>query len=730
MILPAIFPFITGVVLALLGFFVLAKNRKAEMNLSFFLLCFAASVWLLFYAMAYYENDLQRSLLLFRIGYLGVLLIAIATLHFSSSFLGLYRMRFVIGFCYSIGLLIAFFILATDFIIAGTHRYDWGLYPRAGKFHLLFLAFFMSLVSAALTGLGYYYFFKSKNLTRIRQQQLKYVLLAISIFTMASIDFLPNYGISLYPFGFLPTTAFIVIISYSIVRYRLVEISLAITRTGIFVVTYSFVLLIPFALAFGWQEQLRMFLGESWWMVPLVTSTVLATIGPFIYLYIQKRAEDRLFQEQRRYQSTLRQASTGMGKIKDLNRLVTLIVHIMTRTVRVDYSMVFLNDQNAKEYKLAAFRSRQVRPKFRSNIGHDTAVVKTLLETQNPIVYDEIKQRTQDYGDLKLARLEAELKAMDAALVVPSFVDEKLLAILVMGNKLSGKIYSSDDLAVFSILANQSALAIENAQFYEDMKKTTEQLLKAEKMATIGTLADGLSHQINNRLHALGFIAGDALDTLKRRHNLAMSLEVKDMMLDLEHALNRIESNVMQGGEIVQGLLKYTRKGEEGKKPVELNKLIEAALEMTQFKIKPGEMVIKHEYPNDLPKIHGNFTQLQEVFFNLIDNAYDAMMQRKTEFKEPGYVATIRISAKDIGEGELEILVEDNGVGIRDEDKEKIFTPFFTTKLSSRKGTGLGLYVIQRLIEENHGGKVYYESKFKEGTKVHLTLPITAGTTA
>jgi signal transduction histidine kinase len=370
----------------------------------------------------------------------------------------------------------------------------------------------------------------------------------------------------------------------------------------------------------------------------------------------------------------------------------------------------------AKKFRLGAYRSRLVRKKFRSDIDYSTALVQMLKETQNPIVYDEIKQRTQDYGDLKLARLEAELKAIDAAIVVPSFIDEKLVAILVMGNKISGKTYSSDDLSVFSILANQSALAVENAQFYEEMKNTHAQLLKAEKMATIGTLADGLSHQINNRLHAMGFIAGDALDTLKLGHNLPMSLEVKEMILDLEHALNRIESNVQQGGEIVQGLLKYTRKDDASVKDISLDQLIEAALDMTQFKIKPGEISISHEYSSDLPKIHGNFTQLQEVFFNLIDNAYDAMMQRKAELKEANYSPTIKIKAAGGSNGHLDVIVEDNGIGIQEQDKEKIFTPFFTTTLSSKKGTGLGLYVIQRLIEENHKGKVVYESKYKQGT--------------
>jgi two-component system NtrC family sensor kinase len=321
--------------------------------------------------------------------------------------------------------------------------------------------------------------------------------------------------------------------------------------------------------------------------------------------------------------------------------------------------------------------------------------------------------------------LEAELKELDAALVVPSFIDEKLLVLIILGKKLSNKLYSEDDLAVFTILAGQAGLAIENAMFYEDMKATHEQLFKAEKMATIGTMADGLSHQINNRLHALGFIAGDVLDTIKLKKNTQMSTgEVKEMLIDIEHALSRIQDNVAQGGDIVQGLLKYTRKGEEGFSEVDLNQLLDACIEMTQFKIKPGEIRILREFDASIPKMRGNFTQLQEVFFNLIDNAYDAMMQRKAELHEEGYKPEIKISAQSGNNGDLDIYFEDNGMGIKENDKEKLFTPFFSTKLSSKKGTGLGLYVIQKLIQDNHGGKVSYFSKYMQGTKVHIKIPI------
>ena len=201
-----------------------------------------------------------------------------------------------------------------------------------------------------------------------------------------------------------------------------------------------------------------------------------------------------------------------------------------------------------------------------------------------------------------------------------------------------------------------------------------------------------------------------------------MDKEWKDLLEDLEYSLSRIEENVKQGGEIVEGLLKYTRKGEEGFAAVNLDKLIKASFEMAQFKIKLNQITVIKNI-EEAPEIKGNFTQLQEVFFNIIDNAYDAMMQRKDELREEGYKPTLEMSAEKRGKN-IDILVEDNGMGVKKEDIDKLFTPFFTTKLSSKKGTGLGLYVIRQLIEENHKGRVRFSSEHMKGSQTLITLPV------
>jgi two-component system NtrC family sensor kinase len=199
--------------------------------------------------------------------------------------------------------------------------------------------------------------------------------------------------------------------------------------------------------------------------------------------------------------------------------------------------------------------------------------------------------------------------------------------------------------------------------------------------------------------------------------------EVKDMIEQVNHALERIKSNVAQGGQVVSGLLKYSRKGEGGFEALDLNTILDNTLEMVQFKVKLSEVDIIRNFPNGTPKIKGNLTQLEEAFFNFIDNAYDAIVERKLFLKEAGYRGKITVSARPKNNS-LEIVIEDNGMGIKHDNREKVFTPFFTTKTSARKGTGLGLYVIRRIISGMHKGKISFESEYKVGTRFILELPL------
>ena len=723
--LYALPPLIVSGLIFFTGLFGAVKNIKSILNIMIGLVAFTTSTWLFSYGIMYLSMD-NEILANFwgRCGYSGVILLPIVYYHFVLLYLHKMsiKQKNIIIFFYLFGLTLITFIFKTNYFFLGVRKYFWGYYPIAGRFHALLLLTFYSifLVSARILLTDYIEIRKlSKNFIRVNQE--KYLLLAFSIATLNVIDFLPNYGINIYPFGYLFALVTLLILFYAIFKYRLMDIKIAITRTGIFIVVYTLILGLPFAVAISAKSWLIDILGPNWWISPLGLMAVLATGGPFIYIYISRKAEARLLREQRRYQDTLKQASVGMTRIRNLRKLLDLIAHIVTKTVRISYAAIYLYNRQTDEFVLQVSRDkgRIALPKLTS----DNPLIKWITLQPEPLIYEEVKRHMEDTKEVIYKLLEENMRLLSASVVIPSFLEDRFLGLIILGDKVSGQIYTPDDLNVFQVLASQAALAIENAQFYEETKEMQEQIAQAEKMATVGTMADGLSHQINNRFYALSLIAGDTIDTIKMTDTTQCSPEVKEMINQINHALGRIQANVMQGGEVVKGIMKYTRKGEEGFEALSLDQVIDGTLEMVQFKVRLSEIDIVRNYPKDTPRIKGNIVQLEEVFFNFIDNAYEAILERKSLLNEEGYRGRVTISAytKD---SKLEIIVEDNGIGVKEEDFKKIFTPFFTTKTSSRKGTGLGLYVIRRIITDIHRGRIAFESDYKIGTRFIIELPI------
>lgn len=251
-----------------------------------------------------------------------------------------------------------------------------------------------------------------------------------------------------------------------------------------------------------------------------------------------------------------------------------------------------------------------------------------------------------------------------------------------------------------------------------------EQLAHLEKMAAIGTMVDGLTHQLNNRFHALTLIAGDTLDSIKLTDASLYTQEQKELFSQIQYGLERIQTNALQAGELVKGLLAYSRKAENNFGILNLDAVVDSALAMLGYKIKLNQIDIIKEYPKETTCLRGNRTALEEVFFNLIENAYDAMIERRDALKEPGYRGKIRIYTDSAHQGWIAIHIEDNGIGVKPENIKKLFVPFFTTKLGSHKGIGLGLYVIKKITTGNHNGRIGFSSVYKQGAAFTIELPV------
>jgi PAS domain S-box-containing protein len=229
------------------------------------------------------------------------------------------------------------------------------------------------------------------------------------------------------------------------------------------------------------------------------------------------------------------------------------------------------------------------------------------------------------------------------------------------------------------------------------------QLSQAEKMSSIGLLAAGVAHEVNTPLAVIS--------------NYAQML-MKQVNGDekLSGLLDKITRQTFRASEIVNNLLNFSRTGGAEFSNIDLNKVISDTLALLEHQLKTARVKVDADLDHDLPPIHGNGGKLQQVFLNLFLNAKDAMS---------GTGGTLRVQTAN-GSG-VNVSVSDTGTGIAPEHIQKIYDPFFTTKVSPRegqaRGTGLGLSVTYGIIQE-HAGKIRVESRPGQGTAFHLEFPL------
>ncbi len=246
------------------------------------------------------------------------------------------------------------------------------------------------------------------------------------------------------------------------------------------------------------------------------------------------------------------------------------------------------------------------------------------------------------------------------------------------------------------------AMADAVAQREEQLKLATRQQIgRSEKLASIGRLAAGIAHEINNPLTGVLTFA----HLLRQKENL----DGQDKQ-DLDLIINE----TTRAGEIVRGLLDFARERPVVTEPLDINDVIRQTLRLVRNQKPFKQITIEENLKEDLPQVSGDKNQLQQVLLNLSLNACEAM--------PTGGTLAISASAQD---GKVLIKVADTGCGIKKEHVDRIFEPFFSTKAVG-KGTGLGLSVSYGIIQQS-GGSLEVESKEGEGTTFTIVLPTVTG---
>ena len=242
-----------------------------------------------------------------------------------------------------------------------------------------------------------------------------------------------------------------------------------------------------------------------------------------------------------------------------------------------------------------------------------------------------------------------------------------------------------------------------------------EQLIRASRLAELGEMAAGFAHEINNPLQIIKS-EYSLIEILVSEIKESGCSEPADSFKELDDSLSQIDLQVNRCAEITQSILKFGRDAEPTYEDLDLGVFLPEVISMISKKASVHGIEISQDLAGRLPCIKGDPAQLQQVMVNLFNNAIDAVMERHGSSG-----GQIRLGAAIKDNEEVEISLSDNGTGISDENRKRIFTPFFTTKPVG-KGTGLGLSVCYGIVD-NMGGVMEVSSRKGHGTTFLIRLP-------
>ncbi|MBL7871655.1 MAG: histidine kinase, partial [Cyclobacteriaceae bacterium] len=264
------------------------------------------------------------------------------------------------------------------------------------------------------------------------------------------------------------------------------------------------------------------------------------------------------------------------------------------------------------------------------------------------------------------------------------------------------------------------------------LKSTQSQLIQSEKMASLGELTAGIAHEIQNPLNFVNNfseVSHELLDEMKEEIDKGNYEEVKAISRDVKQNLEKILHHGKRADGIVKGMLQHSRSSSGTKEPTNINALADEYLRLAYHGLRAKDKSFNATMNTDYDQTMGNINIIPQdigrVILNLITNAFYVVNER-AKLHQPGYEPTVTVSthyslSSGEGRGEVIIKVKDNGNGIPDSIKEKIFQPFFSTKPTGQ-GTGLGLSLSYDIVKA-HGGELKVETKEGEGSKFIITLP-------
>lgn len=684
--------YITSLTSILLGTIVYFKNRERLLNKTWFLLSVCIAIWSFFYGVTITTFNETLALFSARMLNYGAMFIPIFYLHFIFCLLGQENCRKTfINTAY----ILAIFLLAVTvsfpkyFVPSVSPKFSFRYYANPGFLFYIYIAFWMFYVTYPFIILCT----SIKKHSGVIQNQLKYVMIASILgFTAGATTFLGVYSDKIYPFGMPFVFLYLLVITYAIAKYQLMDINIVIKKGTVY--TYlSFLILVPCMVFIIFAQ--RFFFGKINYVFSSLVFVVLllsAIVFSKTKFKAERFIERTLFKKKYEHKKTLTKLSKIVISFLDEKELFKKTSNIFIQDLEIESISFFLLDRRKGAYILRAFR--ELTPKIKK-LPKDDIFFKWLKEDGQIIVKEELERFIDDPKNKLIVE---RLNSMESEVCIPLITRDELIGIVNLGKKRSGDMYSHEDLELLANFANQAAVALENARLYEDMKKTQLLMRRTDRLAALGSLTAGLAHEIRNPLVAVNTF----LQLLPER------FEDKEFR---EEFLKLTTSEVERVTNLVNNLLDFARPSEPKLSKTDVNEVIGKVIDLIRVTAKKKRVIINTKLEK-IPQAMLDEEQIKQVFLNILLNAIEAIPNE----------GTIWVGSRSMQKNGLEYVqveIEDTGKGIPKRILDHIFDPFFTTK---EKGSGLGLSISHQIVQE-HNGFIEVKSILGKGTTFFVNLP-------
>jgi two-component system, NtrC family, sensor kinase len=439
----------------------------------------------------------------------------------------------------------------------------------------------------------------------------------------------------------------------------------------------------------------------------------------------------------------LGEVTQAVNSTVDLETVLTTIVAKATQLSSTEAGAIYDFDDAHQEFGLRAtyglddtvaaeLRNRHIR------IGE--GAISDAVERRMPIQIPDIQ-------DDPSATLDIIVRAgFRALLLVPLLSSDRIVGALVVRRKQPGE-FPKNTIELLQTFAAQSVLAIQNARLFEsvesrtrelarsleDLRTAQDRLVQTQKLASLGQLTAGIAHEIKNPLNFVNnfsSVSVELIDELREALGGAhldskLRAEIAGIADMLQGNLDKVVQHGKRADAIVKNMLLHSRQGSGEHRPVDINALVEESLNLAYHGARAEKqgftITLERSFDPAAGEVDLFPQEITRALLNLISNGFYAATKRKVEANGGDYEPTLAAATKNLGD-RVEIRIRDNGTGIPPEVKEKLFSPFFTTKPAG-EGTGLGLSISHDIIVKQHGGSIEVDTQPGVFTEFRIVLP-------